>query len=71
MHGGKKTSRDASEGSKDYSVLVYSSLLRNEILGTGIEDCKEAAALAAAAAAKSMAANSMANTTASGSWDGI
>ena len=30
------------EGSKDYSLLVHSSLLQNEILGTQIEDFKEA-----------------------------
>ena len=37
--------RDASsEGSKDYSLLVYSALLQNEVLGTGIEDFKDAAA---------------------------
>ena len=44
MVGNKKATRDASDGSKDYSLLVYSSLLKNEILGTGIEDFKEAAA---------------------------
>lgn len=40
--GLKKTGRDAGEGSKDYSLLVYSSLLKNEVLGAGIEDFKEA-----------------------------
>ena len=44
--GNKKATRDASDGSKDYSLLVYSSLLKNEILGTSIEDFKEAAAYA-------------------------
>ena len=38
----KSNTRDASEGSKDYSLLVHSSLLQNEILGTQIEDFKEA-----------------------------
>ena len=33
--------RDANEGTKDHSLLVYSSLLRNEILGAQIEDFKE------------------------------
>jgi len=42
--GNKKSTRDASDGSKDFSLLVYNSLLKNEILGTGIEDFKEAAA---------------------------
>ena len=42
--GNKKATRDASDGSKDYSLLVYSSLLKNEILGTSIEDFKEASA---------------------------
>ena len=46
MIGNKKATRDASDGSKDYSLLVYSSLLKNEILGTSIEDFKEAAAYA-------------------------
>merc|ERR1719273_368827 len=44
--GSKKATRDASDGSKDYSLLVYSSLLKNEILGTSIEDFKDAAAYA-------------------------
>lgn len=44
--GNKKATRDASDGSKDYSLLVYSSLLKNEILGTAIEDFKDAAAQA-------------------------
>lgn len=44
--GNKKATRDASDGSKDYSLLVYSSLLKNEILGTSIEDFKDAAAYA-------------------------
>ena len=44
--GNKKATRDASDGSKDYSLLVYSSLLKNEILGTSIEDFKEAASYA-------------------------
>jgi len=38
----KKTGREASEGAKDYSLSIYSSLLKNEILGTQIEDFKEA-----------------------------
>ena len=42
MTGLRKSTRDASEGSKDYSLLVYSSLLQNEVLGAGIEDFKEA-----------------------------
>jgi len=33
---------DNGEGSKEHSVLTYSSLLRNEILGAEIEDCKDA-----------------------------
>ena len=37
----KKTGREASEGSKDYSLSIYSSLLKNEILGAQIEDFKE------------------------------
>jgi len=37
----KKTGREASEGSKDYSLSIYSSLLKNEILGSQIEDFKE------------------------------
>merc|ERR1719323_1776430 len=37
----KKTGREATEGSKDYSLSIYSSLLKNEILGTQIEDFKE------------------------------
>ncbi|TRY75032.1 hypothetical protein TCAL_06997 [Tigriopus californicus] len=37
----RKTNRDASEGSKDHSLLVYSSLLQNEILGASIEDFKD------------------------------
>lgn len=39
--GTKKSGREAGEGAKDYSLSIYSSLLRNEILGTGIEDFKE------------------------------
>ncbi len=42
MAGLRKTTRDASEGSKDYSLLVYSSLLQNEVLGNTIEDFKDA-----------------------------
>ncbi len=42
LSGLRKSARDASEGSKDYSLLVYSSLLQNEVLGAGIEDFKEA-----------------------------
>merc|ERR1719430_2174627 len=38
---GKKSGREAGEGAKDYSLSIYSSLLKNEILGTGIEDFKE------------------------------
>ena len=37
----KKTGREATEGSKDYSLSIYSSLLKNEILGAQIEDFKE------------------------------
>jgi len=37
----KKTGREASEGSKDYSLSIYSSLLKNEVLGAQIEDFKE------------------------------
>jgi len=37
----KKSGREASEGSKDYSLSIYSSLLKNEILGAQIEDFKE------------------------------
>ena len=37
----KKTGREASEGSKDDSLSIYSSLLKNEILGSQIEDFKE------------------------------
>ena len=37
----KKTGRDATEGSKDYSLSIYNSLLKNEILGSQIEDFKE------------------------------
>ena len=37
MHGSLSGLIDTSEGSKEYSVVAYSSLLRNEILGTGIE----------------------------------
>jgi len=37
----KKTGREAGEGSKDYSLSIYSSLLKNEILGSQIEDFKE------------------------------
>ena len=33
--------RDANEGTKDHSLLVYSSLLKNEVLGAQIEDFKE------------------------------
>lgn len=39
--GNGTVTRDANEGTKDYSLLVYSSLLRNEILGASIEDFKE------------------------------
>jgi len=39
--GTKKSGREAGEGAKDYSLSIYSSLLRNEILGAGIEDFKE------------------------------
>ena len=39
--GVRKTGRDASEGSKDYSLLTYSALLQNEVLGAGIEDFKD------------------------------
>lgn len=42
INGLRKSTRDASEGSKDYSLLVYSSLLQNEVLGASIEDFKEA-----------------------------
>ena len=42
LSGLRKGNRDANEGSKDYSLLVYSSLLQNEVLGAGIEDFKEA-----------------------------
>ena len=38
---GTSTTRDANEGTKDHSLLVYSSLCRNEILGAQIEDFKE------------------------------
>eukprot|EP00095_Tigriopus_kingsejongensis_P003584 maker-scaffold140_size315649-snap-gene-2.25 protein:Tk03584 transcript:maker-scaffold140_size315649-snap-gene-2.25-mRNA-1 annotation:"fizzy-related protein homolog" len=37
----RKQNRDATEGSKDHSLLVYSSLLQNEILGASIEDFKD------------------------------
>jgi hypothetical protein len=37
MHGSLSGLIDTSEGSKEYSVVAYSSLLRNEVLGTGIE----------------------------------
>jgi hypothetical protein len=37
MHGSLSGAIDTSEGSKEYSVVVYSSLLRNEVLGSGIE----------------------------------
>ncbi len=37
MHGSLTGFIDTSEGSKEYSVVAYSSLLRNEVLGTGIE----------------------------------
>ncbi|XP_040571050.1 fizzy-related protein homolog [Lepeophtheirus salmonis] len=40
-NGCKKTTREAGECSKDYSLLVYSSLLKNEVLGASIEDFKE------------------------------
>ena len=39
--GTNSTTRDANEGTKDHSLLVYSGLLRNEILGAQIEDFKE------------------------------
>merc|ERR1712223_300413 len=39
--GTSSTTRDANEGTKDHSLLVYSSLCRNEILGAQIEDFKE------------------------------
>jgi cell division cycle 20-like protein 1 (cofactor of APC complex) len=39
---GKKSGREAGEGAKDYSLSIYSSLLKNEILGSSIEDFKEA-----------------------------
>jgi len=39
MHGSLSGSIDTSEGSKEYSVVTYSSLLRNEVLGTAIEVC--------------------------------
>ena len=39
--GTNSTTRDANEGTKDHSLLVYSSLCRNEILGAQIEDFKE------------------------------
>lgn len=43
ISGLRKSTRDASsEGSKDYSLLVYSALLQNEVLGAGIEDFKDA-----------------------------
>lgn len=44
MYGSLAGSIDASEGSKEYSVVTYSSLIRNEVLGTAIEDCKDALA---------------------------
>jgi len=37
----KKTGREAGEGAKDCSLSIYSSLLKNEILGAQIEDFKE------------------------------
>lgn len=37
----KKTGREGTEGAKDYSLSIYSSLLKNEILGAQIEDFKE------------------------------
>lgn len=37
----KKSGREATEGAKDYSLSIYSSLLKNEILGAQIEDFKE------------------------------
>jgi len=37
----KKTGRDGTEANKDYSLSIYSSLLKNEILGSQIEDFKE------------------------------
>lgn len=39
--GAKKSGREATEGAKDYSLSIYSSLLKNEILGAQIEDFKE------------------------------
>lgn len=44
MYGSVNGVIDTSEGSKEYPVVAYSSLLRNEILGTEIEDCKGALA---------------------------
>eukprot|EP00096_Caligus_rogercresseyi_P008917 TRINITY_DN2918_c0_g1_i1.p1 TRINITY_DN2918_c0_g1~~TRINITY_DN2918_c0_g1_i1.p1 ORF type:complete len:502 (-),score=112.35 TRINITY_DN2918_c0_g1_i1:379-1884(-) len=41
LSGQKKATREAGECSKDYSLLVYSSLLKNEVLGASIEDFKE------------------------------
>lgn len=38
----KRTGREGTEGSKDFSLSMYSCLLKNEILATEIEDCKEA-----------------------------
>ena len=40
-HSAKKTGLDASECSKDYSLSIYSTLLKNEILGAQFEDYKE------------------------------
>lgn len=44
MYGSVNGFVDTNDGSKEFSVLAYSSLLRNEILGTEISDCKEALA---------------------------
>ena len=40
-HSAKKTGLDTSECSKDYSLSIYSTLLKNEILGAQFEDYKE------------------------------
>ena len=37
----KRLGREGSEGSKDLSLSMYSCLLKNELLGTQIEDFKE------------------------------
>jgi len=37
----KKAGREAGEGAKDCSLSIYSSLLKNEILGSQIEDFKD------------------------------